>query len=366
MPEYGTKKPRTWKRTLGVMLAFVVAVGATALVIMTHEPKRAQSSPAQARAVERLPQIADAKTEAEILLRGKSSATLKRPMALPYSGEITKILVKEGQTVDKDEMLLEYKLDRQSMLHVQQVLYPDMVLTLKRNQYDRKVAIDKTRNATLPVKKLELERLEKELVDLRELMARGMAHQDAIKAKDRQIQAVKKEIFEIEETAKQQEADLGKINEDLKFYQEKQRRDLDLLEWQTNRSYSDSSLAMDVAYLKAPIAGNVIWLANELQVKAELGAGFQALTLAPMNPMVVRCKVHELDLVKLKMGDRGSATFDAIPDKKFPCSVTRIPWTSRNPALEVPADYDLECEMENPDGKVKDGLTCNVKVSVAE
>ncbi len=347
------------------MLAFVVAVVATVLVVMTHEPKRAISSNGPARPPI-VPQIADAKSEAEILLRGKSFSTLKRSIGLPYSGEVTKIIAKEGQGVEKDDILIEYKLDRQPMLHVQQVLYPDMVLNLKRNQYDSKVSIDKTKNGTLPVKKLQLERLEKDLIDLRELMSRGMAAPDAIKAKERQIQAVKKETFEVEETLKQQEAGLGKINEDLKFFQEKQRRDLDLLEWQTNRSYSDSTLPLDVAYLKAPIAGSIIWLAPELQVRAALGAGFQAITLAPMNLMIVRCKVHELDLVKLKMGDRGSATFDAIPDKKFPCSITRIPWVSRNPALEVPADYDLECEMENPDGNIKDGLTCNVKVSVAE
>jgi hypothetical protein len=58
--------------------------------------------------------------------------------------------------------------------------------------------------------------------------------------------------------------------------------------------------------------------------------------------------------------------FDAIPDKKYPCKVSRIPWVSRNPALEVPADYEIECLLENGDGKIKDGLTCNVRVSVTQ
>ena len=121
-----------------------------------------------------------------------------------------------------------------------------------------------------------------------------------------------------------------------------------------------------MAYVKAPIDGEVIWISPDLRVKAETPPGFMAMTIAPMNSLVVRCKVHELDLVKLKSGDRGTVVFDAIPDKKYSCLVSRIPWVSRNPALEVPADYDIECTIENPDGKIKDGLTCNVKVSIAQ
>ena len=105
----------------------------------------------------------------------------------------------------------------------------------------------------------------------------------------------------------------------------------------------------------------MVWISPEISVSSETAKGFHAMTLAPMNPILVRCKVHELDLVKLKTGDRGTIVFDAMPDKKYPCKVSRIPWTSRNAALEVPADYDIECLLENQDGKIKDGLTCNVQ-----
>jgi multidrug resistance efflux pump len=365
MPEYDTRKPRKWTRVLGVFLATGVGISSLIIVLMTQEPKKAISSPVPARAAV-VPQIADAKSEAEILFRGKSFSTLKRVLSMPYAGEITKLNVQDGQAVEKDQVLAEYKLDRQSMIQVQRILYPETVLTLKRNQYDRKVSIDKLRNGTLPIKKLEIERLEKELLDLRELRNKGMAYDESIKNKDRQLQAAKKEFFEVEETIHQQEADLAKISEDLKFYEDKQRRDIDLLEWQTNRTFTDQNTPANVAYLKAPIPGNVIVIAPEMQVKAEVQSGFPAMTVAPTNPMTIRCKVHELDLVKLKMGDRGSATFDAIPDKKYPCKISKIPWVSRNSALEVPADYDLECELDNSDGKIKDGLTCNVKISVTE
>jgi multidrug resistance efflux pump len=365
MPEFDIDKPRRRAKALGVVLAIFVAIASLVLMAITQEPKSAVSSPGPAKAAI-VPQIADAKSEAEILFRGKSFAFVKRNLVFYYAGEIVDIPVKEGQTVNKDDILAAYKLDRESMIQVHNILYPEQVLSLKKSLYNQQVNLDKLTKVNLPVKKLDLERVEKELSDLRELQSKGMAHAEAVKNKDRQLQQTKKEVLEIEDSIKQAEADLAKTKEDLRFQEAKQKRDLDLLEWQTSRSYSDSSVPLDKAFMKAPIAGTVVWISPEIRVNSETAKGFHAMTLAPMNPMVVRCKVHELDLVKLKPGDRGTIVFDAMPDKKYPCKVSRIPWTSRNAALEVPADYDIECLLENPDGKIKDGLTCNVRVNIAE
>ncbi|MGO9565914.1 MAG: HlyD family secretion protein [Desulfomonilaceae bacterium] len=365
MPEFDTDKPRRRAKALGVFLAIFVAIASLVLVAITQEPKSAVSSPGPANAAI-VPQIADAKSEAEILFRGKSFAVVKRNLVFNFSGEIVDIPVKEGQAVNKDDTLATYKLDRESVIRVQNVLYPEQVLSLKKTLYDQQINLDKLTKVNLAVKRLDLERAEKELSDLRELQSKGMAHTEAVKARDRQLQQIRKETLEIEDSIKQAEAGLAKTKEDLRFYEAKQKRDLDLLEWQASRSYSDSNLPVQTAFLKAPIEGNVVWISPEIRVDSETKAGFHAMTLAPMNPMVVRCKVHELDLVKLKPGDRGTIVFDAMPDKKYPCKVSRIPWMSRNEALEVPADYDIECLLENSDGKIKDGLTCNVRVSITE
>lgn len=365
MPQLASEKPRLWAKVFGVVLAISVAMASLALIAITQEPKHADSSPGPAAAAVAAP-IADAKSEVEISFRGKSFSVLKRTIAMPFTGEVTSIPVKEGQHVEKDDVLAEYKLDRQAMMQVHQTLYPEIVLNLKRGLYDKKIGLEKLEQVALPVKKLELERTEKELSDARELQSREMAYRDMVVARERQLKAVKKEILDVEQSMKQLDADLQSTNENLRFYEAKQKRDLELLEWQTHRSYTDAKIPLDIAYLKAPIAGQVIWIAPEFHAKAEPAAGFQAMTLAPMNPILVRCKVHELDLVKLKNGDRGTVVFDAIPDVKYPCKISRIPWVSRNPSLDVPADYDLECLLENPDGKIKDGLTCNVRISVTQ
>jgi multidrug resistance efflux pump len=365
MPEFDTDKPRRRAKALGVFLATFVALASLVLVAITQEPKSAVSSPSPAKAAI-VPQIADAKSEAEILFRGKSFAVVKRNLIFYFSGEIVDIPVKDGQAVNKGDTLAAYKLDRESVMHVHNVLYPEQVLSLKKSVYDQQINLDKLTKVSLAVKRLDLERVEKEFSNLRELQSKEMAEAEAVKNKERQVQQVKKEILEIEDSVKQAEGGLAKTKDDLRFYEAKQKRDLDLLEWQTNRSYADSNLPIDKAFLKAPIGGNVVWISPEISVNSETAKGFHAMTLAPMNPILVRCKVHELDLVKLKTGDLGTIVFDAMPDKKYPCKVSRIPWTSRNAALEVPADYDIECLLENQDGKIKDGLTCNVRVNITE
>jgi multidrug resistance efflux pump len=365
MPESGIDKPRPRKRVYGALLAGVVAVGSLALVAITQEPKKAVSSNGPPKTVS-VPQMASTKSEAEILFRGKSFCVVKRKMIMPFSGEIIKVPVEEGHAVGKDATLAEYKLDREAVIHVQRILYPEQVLNLKKILTDQTSELDKLTKATLPIRESEQERLEREFADIQELQTKNMVSRDGVANKQRDMEAVRKQVMEVRQTILQAKAGLAKTQEDLRYYEEKQKKDVDLLEWQTNRSYSDSSLPVTTAFLKAPIAGQVIWVAPELTDRAELNKGFEAAVIASMSPMVVRCKVHELDLVRLKSGDRGSVTFDAMPGKRYACKVTKIPWVSRNPALDVPADYEIECLLENADDGIKDGLTCNVKIHVTE
>jgi len=365
MLDYDTDKPRSRKKAFGVLLASGVAIVSVALLVIAHKPDKAVSSPTPAKAA-LVPQIADAKSEAEILFRGKSYPLLKRTSVLPFKGEVLSIDVNEGQTVKENDVLASYKLDRESVNQVHATLYPETVLSLKKSLVDQKTNLDKLKTVDLKIKQLELDRVQKELADLRELLSKQLAGDEAVKNKERQLESVKREILGIQDSMKQAQAGIDKTNDDLRYYEGKRKRDVELLEWQTRRSYEDSSIPMDLAYLKSPIDGEVIYISPDFRVKAEPSAGFAAMTVAPMHSLVVRCKVHELDLVKLKTGDRGTVVFDAIPDKKYACVVTRIPWVSRNPALEVPADYDIECALDNTDGKIKDGLTCNVKISVAQ
>ena len=360
-----TEQPIGRAKVYGIVLACVVAAASLVLTGLTHEPKPAISSPAPARAAI-VPQLANTKSEAEVLFRGKAFAEFKRDVVLRFTAEIDEIAVTEGQKVKQGDVLISYSLDRASMMQVHNTLFPEVVLRFQQTLYEQELALERLTGVSLDLKKLRLERLQKELVDLEQLQTKNMVNVDAIKNKQREVEATRKEMEEIQNSIKQTTGAMEKTRENLKHYEEKQRRAIDLLEWQNNRSYSDSNIPTEKGFLKSPIDGQVIWMSPMLRVKAELPSGFRALTVAPMDEVVVRCKVHELDLVKLKTGDRGSVSFDAIPDKTYTCKVSRIPWISRNTALEVHADYEIECVLENPDARLKEGLTCNVKISIKD
>ena len=366
MPELHTKKPWRRAKLFGTVAVCLAAMAVLVLVLVTHKPKSAVSSPGPAKAAI-VPQVAETKSESEILFRGKSFNVLQRKVIFQFGGEVTNIPVREGATVEKGVVLATYKLDRSSMMEVHQTLYPEVLLNLKKTVNSQKIELEKLNKVSLPVRKLEVDRLDKELADLKELRSKDLAPSDAVANKERQLEVAKKEVLDVQETIRIAEANLARATEDLRFYEQKQKRDVDFLEWRTERTYSqDSGVPLETAFLKAPVSGNVIWMAPDLQVSAELPRGFAALTVAPPTPMIVRCKAHELELVKLKTGDRGSVQFDAIPDKRYTCKVSRIPGVSRNPALEVPADYEIECVIDDPDGQIKDGLSCNVRLSIAE
>lgn len=365
MPELDFDNRRPKAKAYGVILAGLIAVVSFVLVAITHDPKSAVSSPGPARAA-LVPQIASAKSEAEILFRGKSFAVYKRNIVTYFGGDVTEINVKEGQTVNEGDILGSYSLDLGSLIQVHAVLYPAQVLNLKKAVYDTEIGLDKLINVNLPLHNLRIDKAKKDLADARELKAKNMASEEAVVAREREMTTLNKQLQEIKDSIKQARHTLEKGKEDLRFAEDKQKRDLDLLEWQTNRSYTDKKVPLEKAFFKSPVTGQVIWLSPAFQVNAEVPKGLHVMTVAPMNEVVVRCKVHELDLVKLKTGDRGTVSFDAVPDKEFVCKVTRIPWASRNPALEVPADYEIECALENPNYALKEGLTCNVKVTVAD
>lgn len=85
MPQFDIDRPRRRLRSLGVILASFVALVSVALLLVTHEPKKAESSPPPVKAAV-VPQIADAKSEAEITFRGKSFSVFQRKLLMPYRG----------------------------------------------------------------------------------------------------------------------------------------------------------------------------------------------------------------------------------------------------------------------------------------
>ena len=80
----------------GTVAVCLAAMAVLVLVLVTHKPKSAVSSPGPAKAAI-VPQVAETKSESEILFRGKSFNVLQRKVIFQFGGEVTNIPVREGR-----------------------------------------------------------------------------------------------------------------------------------------------------------------------------------------------------------------------------------------------------------------------------
>lgn len=110
----------------------------------------------------------------------------------------------------------------------------------------------------------------------------------------------------------------------------------------------------------SPINGIVTAESNANGDNVQGGAAI--LTVVDPSSMKIKVAVDELDIDKVKVGQKAAITFDAIKDKTFDGTVESISpvGTSTNNVTT----YDVVVSVNNPDG-VKLGMNANVNIEVA-
>jgi HlyD family secretion protein len=100
------------------------------------------------------------------------------------------------------------------------------------------------------------------------------------------------------------------------------------------------------------------------------------MTIADMSLITAEVKVDETDIVNMKLGQSADITIDAIPNKVFKGRVTEIGNTAILRSTGVAAsqsaissqeakDFKVVIAMENPPDEVRPGLSCTAKVTTA-
>ena len=88
--------------------------------------------------------------------------------------------------------------------------------------------------------------------------------------------------------------------------------------------------------------------------------GKPVFVVGALHPMIIRTRVHEIEALQLKMGDRAEVSFESLPGRAFEAKLTALPWTSATPDLEQPTYFDVEFTVANPDLLLKEGLKAQV------
>jgi len=133
------------------------------------------------------------------------------------------------------------------------------------------------------------------------------------------------------------------------------------------KSQLDSS-KVDLAHtvIKSPIDGIVI--NRTVNIGQTVAASFQAPVLFQiandMSKMQVECSVDEADIGNVKEGQRVKFTVGAFPDESFTGTVSQVRYSPE--VVQNVVTYTTIVEVENPEMKLRPGMTATVSIVIGE
>jgi multidrug resistance efflux pump len=270
----------------------------------------------------------------DIILSGKLSCSVKRTVIVPFLGVITSLPVRTGQKVAKGELLAKYLLSPESVLALRSRIYPSQIKNLELTQ------------TTLADK---LDELQRQQQGLQQLAANKMASRQNLETVEDQINAI----------CRQSHANTEQLDFARKLHQD----DIRLLQKQLGIQGPIRNLPSE-GRLTAPLNGYVIWINPDVRLGAELKQAVPAFIIAALDPMIVSAQVHELDAMRLRLGEQAEVEAASVPGKKFTAHITRISWSSLS-SPDQPSFFEVQFSVSNPDHILKDGLRVQITVPKA-
>ncbi len=231
---------------------------------------------------------------------GKIQPVTEVKLSPDVSGEIVALNIKEGDKVERGQLLLKIK--------------PDIYVSLR----DQAVAILNSSKARLAQTESQLVQAEQTFNRNKQLHEQKVVSDADFEAIQSQYNVAKKEVDAARFNVSNSEASLKKANEDL-----------------------------DKTTVYAPMSGTVSKLSIEIGERV-LGtvqmAGTEMLRIANLNAMEVLVDVNENDITRVKLNDTAVVDVDAYPDKKFKGVVTQIANSAK--ALTATADQVTNFEVK--------------------
>jgi multidrug resistance efflux pump len=269
---------------------------------------------------------------ADLTFTGKLVCSLKRPVLLPVAAEIISLTVNPGQKVQQGEILGRYRLVPESLQALRRSLNPSQITQLRAKvaEIDKGLTTLKSKEKTL-----------------RELSRQNLAAPQSLAQVEREIKALSRQRAALKEGLEQSQQSI--------------KEEKALLRKQLGVPLKSGQVP-EKGVLVAPIDGHVVWMHPDLRQGAQLKGGTPVVMVGVMDPMLLRARVHEIEALKLKVGDEADITMESLPGRKFKARVSRLPWAPTVLSLEHPTYYEVEFEVANPDLIVKEGLKANLVV----
>lgn len=286
-----------------VLLAVVIASGDSETVLVTVEPVQRRTITQTVSATGTL------RPEVEVKLSSEAS------------GEIIALLVKEGDTVRRGQLLLRIK--------------PDIFQT----QLEQVTAAAEAARMSAQAARAEWERASAELQRVTELYRRGFASQQ-----------------ELEQARALHEQASGRYRAAMAEYE------------RTRAMVRQTQLQLSRTALYAPISGIVSSLSVEVGEKVVGTAqmqGTELLRIADLSRMVAVVEVNEHDIALVKVGDSAEISVDALPDHHFTGIVQEIahsPKASRTGTQDEVVNFAVTIRLLETDPRLRPGMSCAAEI----
>ena len=308
---FGKKKGNTKLKKLGIgifVLAFIMLIGTLTGVIKTEDSLEAETEKAERRSI----------TET-VSASGKIQPEVEVKISPDVSGEIVELLVKEGDRVNKGELLLKIKPD----------IYKSI---LERNK------------ASVNTAKANLAKSKAQLTESKASFNRNkrLYNQDAISLS---------EFEQIEATYK-----VANLNVESSEYAVSS----------AEASLNEAEENLDKTSIYAPVDGTISRLNVELGervVGTGQMSGTELLRLADLSAMEVAVEVNENDIIRVHLGDTSLIEVDAFLGEEFKGIVTEIANSANVSGVSADQVTNFEVKIRILDNtNFRPGMTASVEV----
>ncbi len=292
-----------------------------------------------------------------------------------YSGQLTEILVKEGDHVRKGQMLARID-EAQSLADVnaQKAALDSAVADSNASEAgvtagnDNIAALESTVNRT----KSDLERYDRDFKRGEQLFKDGLIPRSDFEQRQAIYESQKASVAEAQSRVVQARTQLAQLKAQLAGTQKR-----------IAQSQAGLARVQDIQKKHntvAPIDGLVTYLPVRVGETVVPGvqnsAASTIMTIADMSIVTAEVKVDETDIVNVKLDQPAEITVDAIPNKIFKGHVIEIGNTAilRSTGLAASTsstssqeakDFKVVVAMDNPPDEIRPGLSCTAKVTTA-
>jgi HlyD family secretion protein len=301
------------KRLLGIGVAVVVLA---VIIIANLMPKKAAKGPEV-----RAETVKTRKIEAWVRAPGRITPVTQVQVSSNVTGRVAELAVREGQQVEKGELLLRLDDERYRSL-VQQFR-----AQIESGKAQRALAEAEEREA-----KQNLERTEK-------LSTEGLASEQQLTAARTRADVTSARVMAAREEVRRADAALEQSEKDLR----------------------------ETVFL-APMPGIVTSLNVEVGENVITGTmnnpGTVILTISDLSAMEVETEVDETDVIDVRVGQPARVLVDALPETTLAGVVTRVGQSGRgrSSAQQEATNFEVAVLLDAPPDVLRPGMNADVEI----